>query len=60
MNVGYKNKEETSKQYIDGINDDDMAKIIREPSTMKKTNEVTNVQVLSWARTVEVQRARKA
>ena len=36
-----------------------MTEIIREQSTIQKTNEITSEQVLSWAIKVEVQRAQK-
>ena len=46
-------------QFINGINDDMMTEIIRELSVIKKTNEKTSEQVLSWTRRVEEQRAQK-
>ena len=40
---GYKEK----KQFINGINE-----IIRELTAIKKTNKITNEQILAWPRTV--------
>ena len=34
--------------------------ILRELTAIKKTNEITSEQVLSWARRVKVKRAQKA
>ena len=51
---------QNKKQFINGFNDDIMVtKIIRELTMMKKTNEVTGEQVLSWDRWMEVQRVQK-
>ena len=51
---GYKEKDRRLKeQFINGINDDNIAEIIGELIALKKTNEVTSKQVLAWARRVE-------
>ena len=48
---GHKERDKKLKeQFINGINDDDlMMKITRELTVIKKTNEITSKQVLSWA-----------
>ena len=51
----YKEKVRKLKElFINGMNDDDMmTEIIRELTTIKKTNEITSDQVLCWAKGVK-------
>ena len=48
----YKERDRRLKeQFINGINDDDMiTENIRELTVIKRTNEITSKQVLSWAK----------
>ena len=56
----YKEKDIRFKeQFINGINDDRITEMIRELTAIKKTNEITNEEVLSLARRVEVQWVQK-
>ena len=51
---GYKEKNRRLKeQFLNDINDDMVTKIIRELTTIKKTDEMTSEQVLCWAKRVE-------
>ena len=49
-------KRRSKEQWTNGINHNDMmTEIIRELTTIKKTNEVTREQILVWTRMVEAQ-----
>ena len=51
---GCKKDRRLKLQLINGINDDDiMTEIRRQLTAIKKTNEITNKQLLAWARRVE-------
>ena len=53
-----KNRENTKRKCINGINNDDMmAEITRELTTATITSEITSEQVLAWIRRMEAQRA---
>ena len=58
----YKEKDRRlQEQFINGKTDNDMmTNIIRELTTIKKTDEIPSRQVLCWARIVEVQLLCKA
>ena len=56
MNVVIKKKRGLYKQFINGINDDDMmTEIIKELMTIQKMDEVKSEQRLSWSRRGEAQ-----
>ena len=59
MNASIKKKDRRLiEHFINSINDDDMmTEMIRELATIKKKNEIINELVLSWDRTVKMQRA---
>ena len=59
---GYNEQDRRLKeQFMNGINDENvMTKIIMELTAIRKTNEITNEQVLSWARRLLVQRDQTA
>ena len=62
MNAVIKKKIENSKkQFINGINDNDMmTEPIRELTLIKMTNKISSEEELCWVRMAEVQKAQKA
>ena len=57
----YIEKDRLKEQFISSINNHDMVtQIIQELTTVKKINEITSEQVVSWAKRVESHRAQKA
>ena len=60
MNSGIMKRQKVIKQFKKCIDDDNiMTEIIRELTTIEKTNEITSEQILAWTRRVEAQRAQK-
>ena len=60
MSANTKKKDRRWKeQFIQGINDNRMTKIIRKLTTVKKRSEITSEKVWAWAQRVEVQSAQK-
>ena len=60
MNVGAKKKKRLKEQFINSVNDDEtVTEIIRELTTINKTNEFISKQGLEELSRLEAQRARK-
>ena len=59
MSVNIRKDRKLKEQFINRISDYEMTEIIKELTTIKKTNEISGDQELCWEKRVELHREQK-